>query len=72
MITISDDDENESQEDFWQANHFPWKQPGFTVETRKVWEKMFCNFTNFPMGGNGGDWEVTEEYVREKDKEMAR
>ena len=33
---------------------------------------MYCNFTNFPMGPNGGDWEVTEEYMREKDKEMAR
>lgn len=69
MVPDSDDDE---PEDSWQQNYRPWNAgDGFTKEARQAWETMFATFVNHPMGPEK-DWNTTEAYMREKDKEMVR
>ena len=71
IITISDDEESQDEVAIFQPDQRPWLQSGFSVEARRQYEVMYSTLTDYPMGRER-DWEITEEYMREKDKEMIK
>lgn len=66
VITISSDDDRDATGNEWEDRR-PWRH--FDQQTRYEYEMMYSQLTNYPMDG---DWSVTEDYQREKDKEMMR
>ncbi len=66
VITISSDDDNDRAPG-WDLTYRPWKH--YDKETRFHWEMMYSFVTSYPMHG---DWEMTETFQREQDKEMMR
>lgn len=65
VITISSDDE---VEEYWSPlNARPWNE--MDEKARYTWEIMYCNVTHKAVGG---DWNWTEDFQCEKDKQMLR
>lgn len=48
-------------------SHCAWR--GMNLEQRREWELMYCDVITYPLYG---DWGNSEDYQREKDKEMER
>ena len=67
VVVISSDDDKADQSSEWNLNDRPWRD--FDVQKRSQWEQMYCHVTDYAMNG---DWEITEAYQDEKDKEMIR
>ncbi|EMC94965.1 hypothetical protein BAUCODRAFT_149005 [Baudoinia panamericana UAMH 10762] len=47
----------------------PWRISGFDETARRKFEQMYCQDRLAPLQGN---WDLTEDYHREQDKEMLR
>lgn len=66
-MPLSDDEDDDRKESnaISPPDGRPWKN--FGMRARVDWELMYCQI---PQEAMKGSWEVTEEYQREKDKEM--
>jgi hypothetical protein len=74
-LPISSDDEDEGkQNDTWAPPDLAWRSNGFTDSSRHAYETMFSEILDRPMADINGtpDWDITEDYMREKDHEMLR
>lgn len=68
VITISSDsEEKDDQKSEQRISLRPWVV--FTMEARAEYEKSLCSFLDQPLQN---DWQKSEDYMREKDKEMQR
>ncbi|KAK4547982.1 hypothetical protein LTR36_010702 [Oleoguttula mirabilis] len=68
VISISSQDDDKEAPPFDIMDR-PWKVEGFNRGMRQHWETMYCTVEMRPLGNS---WDSTEDYQREKDKEMLR
>lgn len=66
VIMISSDDEGADKENF-EPDDRPWMS--MTREQRYQWESMYCLYPQRPLHI---DWETSELYHEQKDREMER
>lgn len=74
-LPISSDDEDESKAtDSWAPPDRAWRSKDFGIGSRHAYETMFFEIPDRPMPDINGapDWDVTEDYMRERDHEMLR
>lgn len=74
-LTISSDDEDDGKQvQHWEQPDRPWRAKDFQISTRHAYETMFFEIPDRPMTDISGvhDWDITEEYMRERDHEMLR
>lgn len=74
-MPISSDDEDDGKPDqSWLPSNRVWRVRDFDMRARHAYELMFLEIPNYPMAdiNNHADWEITEEYLRERDHEMLR
>lgn len=74
VIDLDAEDQNKQKEKtedekFYDWTQRPWNVHGFDRDLREVYETMFCAVEMKPLNGS---WDATEDYQREKDKEMLR
>ena len=72
IMISSDDDEAKDNEDpstSFDLTAQSWKN--YNASTRRAVEEMYVTIQKKPIGDKG-DWDLTEDYQREKDKEMLR
>ncbi|KAK5120210.1 hypothetical protein LTR85_006416 [Meristemomyces frigidus] len=68
VISISSQDDEKEDAPFDLLDR-PWRVEGFNRGMRQHWETMYCTVEMQPLGNS---WNNTEDYQREKDKEMLR
>nr|POE65918.1 hypothetical protein CFP56_57608 [Quercus suber] len=66
VITVSSSPDVPNDAPFGMSER-PWKMVGFTTTMRREWETMYSTLQQTPLAG---DWDATEAYQREKDREM--
>ena len=74
-LPISSDDEDEGKQgDIWAPPDRAWRSKDFGLSSRHAYETMFFEILDRPMADINGtpDWDVTEDYMRERDHEMLR
>ena len=74
MPISSDDDDDSKPELNWQLSNRPWRKSPFSINHRQMYETMYYEIPNRPMVDSTGsmDWDITEDYMRERDAEMLR
>ena len=73
-ISSDDEDDNNRPEENWQPTIPSWRVHNFSVLARSELENMYCELPDYAMKDSTQmlDWDVTEEYIRERDNEMLR